>query len=337
MKRIRIVAAGPAVSRRAVVVGLLALMRPHVAAAQSGGRVIRIGRLSPLSAATDAPNLDAFRRGLRELGWVDGRTFTIEARFADGKAERLPALAAELVRQRVDVILVGSNQGAVAARGATTTIPIVMVTTGDPVAAGIVASLARPGGNLTGVTALGQALNAKRLELLKEAVPGVRRVIVLVNPGSLYTAPLLRERESIARALGLELHVAEVRDAARLDQAFAAMAGERAGALMVQTDVMFVTHRTRIVELAARSRLPAVYGEREFVDAGGLMFYGASLVDMYHRAAVYADRILKGAQPGDLPVEQPTKLELVINRKAARALGLTLPPALLARADHLIE
>jgi ABC-type uncharacterized transport system substrate-binding protein len=320
----------------AVVAGGL-LAAPLAAQAQQAGKVARIGRLSPLSAETDAPNLAAFRKGLRELGWIEGQHFTIEARFAEGKPERLAGLAADLVRQRVDVILTGSNAGALAAKRATGTIPIVMVTTGDPVGAGIVASLGRPGGNVTGVTALGQALNVKRLELIKEAVPGVTRVVALINPASPYTAPFLKEREGAARALGLEVRVLEAPDPGSFEKVFAAMASERAGALMVQTDALFITHRRRIVELVARNRVPAVYGEREFVDAGGLLFYGASFADMYRDAAGYADKILKGAKPADLPVEQPTKLELVINLKSAKALGLTIPPSLLQRADQVIE
>ena len=235
------------------------------------------------------------------------------------------------------MILTGSDLGALAAKTATATIPIVMVTTGDPVGAGIVTSLARPGGNVTGVTAIGQMLNAKRLELIKEAVPGVTRVAVLTNPRSTYTPPFLREKESMVRRLGLQLPVLEAADPGSFEKAFAALATDRAGALLVQTDAMFITHRRRIVELAAKSRVPAVYGDREFVDAGGLMFYGATLAHLYHDAASYTDRILKGARPADLPVEQPTKLELVINLKAAKALGLTIPPSVIGRADHLVE
>lgn len=320
-----------------LAVVLAILIAPVPVDAQAPGKIVRIGRLSPLSAETDSPNLEAFRKGLRELGWVEGKTFTIESRFADGKSERLPELAAELVRQRVDLILTGSNPGALAAKKATATIPIVMVTTGDPVGAGLVASLARPGGNVTGVTALGQMLNAKRLELIKEAVPGVTRVAVLTNPRSTYTAPFLQERESMVRRLGLQLPVLEAADPGSFEKAFAALATDRAGALLVQTDAMFITYRRRIVELAAKSRVPAVYGDREFVDAGGLMFYGASLAHLYHDAASYTDRILKGARPADLPVEQPTKIELVINLKAAKALGLTIPPSVIGRADHLVE
>jgi putative ABC transport system substrate-binding protein len=332
-----VTAARPTRSVTAAALLLTALAAPLPADAQGAGKLVRIGRLSPLSAETDSPNLEAFRKGLRELGWVEGKTFTIEGRFADGRSERLPGLAAELVRRRVDVILTGSNPGALAAKKATATIPIVMVTTGDPVGAGLVTSLARPGGNVTGVTALGQMLNAKRLELIKEAVAGVTRVAVLTNPRSIYTAPFLREKEGMSRSLGLQLPILEARDPGGFEKAFTALTTERAGALMVQTDAMFITHRRRIVELAARSRVPTIYGDREFVDAGGLMFYGATLANLYHDAASYADRILKGARPADLPVEQPTKLELVINLKAAKALGLTIPPSVLGRADHLVE
>jgi putative ABC transport system substrate-binding protein len=302
-----------------------------------GQKIARVARLSPLSADADAANLTAFRARMRELGWVEGRNFMLEARFADGRAARLPTLAAELVRQGVDVILTGSSPGALAAKRATSTIPIVMVTTGDPVGDGIVASLARPGANVTGVTALGQALNMKRLELIKEAVPGVRRVAVLLNPASFYTAPLVEERERAERALGLEVRLLDAAGPENLQAAFAAMRTERISALMVQTNALFITHRKLIVELAAKSGIPAVYGEREFVEAGGLMFYGAGLGDMYREAAVYVDKILKGAKPADLPIEQPAKLELIINLKAAKALGMSLPPSVLARADRVIE
>jgi len=326
------------VRRRALLVGAAALLAASgVAGAQPAAKPVRIGRLSPLSAATEAPFIEAFRRGLADLGWVEGRDYVVVTRLAGGTVERLPELAASLVRERVDVILTGSNPGALAAKRATDSIPVVMVTTGDPVEGGLVASLARPGGNVTGVTALGQALNAKRLETLRQAVPSLRRVAVLTHPGSPYTKSFLAERERTARELGLELPVIEAREPGHLEPSFAAIARERAGAIMVLTDVLFVTHRRTIVELAARHRLPAVYGEREFVEAGGLLFYGASLVDMYRRAAFYVDRILKGTRPADLPVEQPTRLELVINLRTARALSLALPPSFLLRADQVIE
>jgi putative ABC transport system substrate-binding protein len=313
------------------------LAAPLGSVAQPAGKTVRIGRLSPLSAEADVPLLAAFRSGLRDLGWVEGEKFSIQARYADGNPNQLPELAAELVRQRVDIILAGSNQGALAAKKATGMIPIVAVTTADPVGGGLVASLARPGGNITGVTALGQGLSAKRLELLKEAVPRATRVAVLTNPASPNTGPFVKESEGVARALGIQLQLAQARDPSEFEAAFATMSSKRAEALMVLADVTFITHRKRIVELAALSRLPAVYGERDFVDAGGLMFYGASLTDTYRRAAVYVDKILKGAKPADLPVEQPTKFELVINLKTAKALGLTIPQPLLLRADEVIQ
>jgi putative ABC transport system substrate-binding protein len=326
------------VTRRAVTLGLLtAVVVPSGGAAQGRAHVARIGRLSPLSAETDAPNLEGFRRGLRDLGWIEGQHFTIDARFVDGRSERLRGLAEELVRQRVDLMLIGSTQGVLAGKEATTTIPIVMVTTGDPVEGKLVASLARPGGNVTGVTALSQVLNAKRLELIKEAVTGVARVAVLTNPSSPYTAPFLREREAIARALGLHITVLEATEPRHLDKTIAMLHAERAGAVLVLTDAMFITQRRRIVDLIAKTRVPAVYGEREFVEAGGLMFYGASLADMYRDAAGYAVKILKGARPADLPIEQPTKLELVINLKTARALRVTIPQSVLLRSDHVIQ
>ena len=323
------------IDARALALGLAlcALLPPDAL----GQKTARIGRLSPISADADVVNLTAFRERMRALGWVEGRNFTLVTRFADGRNARLPEIAAELVQQRVDLILVGSSPGTLAAKRATSTIPIVMVTTGDPVADGIVSSLARPGANVTGVTAIGQALNTKRLELIKEAVPGASRVAVLFRPGELYSKPLLQDTQRVARTLALEVRLFEARDPESLEAAFAAMRAERMAALLVQANALFITHRKRIVELAAKSGLPAVYGERQFVDAGGLMFYGAGLPDMYRDAAVYADKILKGAKPGDLPIEQPTKLELILNARAAKALGLAIPPAIMARADRVVE
>jgi putative ABC transport system substrate-binding protein len=296
-----------------------------------------IGRLSPLSASADARNLEMFRQGMQELGWREGRDYAIVARFADGRPERLPGLANELVKSGVDLIVTGSTPGALAAKRATKTIPIVMATTGDPVAEGIVASLSRPGGNVTGVTALGQVLNGKRLEAIKAAVPGATRIAVLAEADSPYTRSFAAERNAYTRALGIELRTYEVRTPGDFERAFAAMGKDRAGALLVLTDTMLVTQYAAIVALAAQHRLPAVYGTREYVDAGGLMFYGISLASMYHTAASYVDRILRGAAPGELPVEQPTKLELVVNLRTARAIGLTLPAAFTARVDQFIE
>jgi ABC-type uncharacterized transport system substrate-binding protein len=320
--------------RRFLLTSLAGVLAAPLAA---DGAPVRIARLSPSSRLTDEPYLAAFRKGLRDRGWIEGQTFSIEARFSDGTGDRLPALAADLVRHRVNLILAGSNPGVRAAKQATDTIPIVMVTTGDPVGDGLVMSLARPGGNVTGVTAFGQALNTKRLELLKDAVPGVDRVAVFINPRGPYAAALVAERDDAARALALDLRLLPARDPDDVEKALAVAVKDRVGALMVQTNPAFLTHRRRIVELVANNRLPAIYGERVFVEAGGLMFYGASLVQMYGDAASYADRILKGAKPADLPVEQPTKFELVINLKTAKALGLTIPPSLLARADQVIE
>ncbi len=281
--------------------------------------------------------LEGLRAGLEEHGWVEGKNLAIELRLAEGRAERLVDLAADLVRQKVDVIVTGSTPAALAAKKMTGSIPIVFVTTGDPVAGGMIDSLARPGGNLTGVTALGQFLSAKRLQLLKEALPGLASVAVLSSPGSIYTEEFRAVRDATARVLGLELPLVEASDPSGIEAAFAAMERMRPSALLILTEPMFMSQRQRIVELASRVRLPAMYPDREFVVDGGLMFYGASLPEMYRHAAVYIDKILKGSAPAELPVEQPTRLELVINLKSARTLGLTLPTALLLRADEVIE
>ena len=317
--------------------GGAAVAWPMAARAQQPQRMRRIGRLSPLSVAAEAPMLAGLRQGLNELGWIEGQNFAFELRFADGNLDRLPQLADELVREKVDVIVTGSSPGASAAKNATSTIPIVMVTTGNPVQGGLIATLARPGGNVTGVTALGQVLNAKRLELLKEAVPSLKRVAILTNPASPYTDPFLQESEAAVHALGIEVRVLEAREPHDLERAFETIVNEHAEALMVLADPMFITHRRRIVELAAKNRLPSVFGERGSVHAGGLIFYGASLPDMYRRAATYVDKILKGAKPADLPVEQPTAFELAINLKTAKVLGLELPWFLQQRADEVIE
>jgi putative ABC transport system substrate-binding protein len=325
-------------NRRNTLLALLAFgVAPLASEAQQRGKVARIGRLSPLSASADAPVREGLRQGLRDLGWVEGQNLAIENRFAEGNVRRLPALAAELVRLNVDVIVTGSVPAAAAAKNATATIPIVMVMTGDPVASGLAASLSRPGGNLTGMTVLGLELSAKRLGLLKEAVPDATRVAVLLDPTFPDSGPAVKRLEGAAQVLGVQLRIQEVRDPSEFEKVFATMSNERTGALMVQTDPVLYTYRRRIVELVAKSRLPAMYAMREYMDAGGLMFYGASLPDMHRRAAVYVDKILKGAKPGDLPIEQATKFELVINLKTAKALGLTIPQSLLLRADRVIE
>jgi putative tryptophan/tyrosine transport system substrate-binding protein len=307
------------------------------AEAQTTAKMPRIARLSPSSAAADAPVLEAFRQGLRDHGWIEGQNIVMEYRFSDGKPDRLPQLAAELVRLKVDVILTGATVGALAAKQATNTIPIVVVTTGDPVASGLVSSLARPGGNLTGLTALGQELSGKRLQLLKEAVPGINRVAVLSNPTNPDSRFSVKDVETAAQTVGVQLQVHEVGDPNGFDGAFHAINQARADGLMVLTDAMFLTYRKRVVELSAKSRLPTMYPISEFTNAGGLMFYGASFPAMYRRAAVYVDKILKGAKPADLPVEQPTKFDFVINLKAAKQIGLTIPQWVLMRADKVIK
>ena len=315
------------------------LFSPVAAEAQQVAKVPRIGYLVG-SLAGDPHRTEAFRQGLRDLGYVEGGNVVIEYRDAEGKLERLPALAAELVALKVDVIVTSGTLAALAAKQATRTLPIVFSPAGDPVTSGLVTSLARPGGNITGLSALNPELVGKRLELLKQAVPGVSRVAVLWQPGAFgerAEKDMLKGAEVAARALGVQPQFVEARGPADFDRAFSDMTKTRAGALTVLGSNMFVSERRRLVDLAAKNRLPAVYAVREFVDAGGLMAYGPNLADLYRRAATYVDKILKGAKPGDLPVEQPTKYELVINLKAAKALGLKIPQSVLERADHVVE
>ena len=319
--------------------GLLAA--PLAAEAQQAAKIARIGYLSP-NLATSPHLREAFRQGLRDLGYVEGRNLVIEYRSAEGKRERLPALAAELVALKVDVIVTeaGNTVVPLAAKQATRTLPIVFASAADPVGSGLVTSLARPGGNVTGLSNLTAELIGKRLELLTQAVPGVGQVAVLWLPGALgerTEKEMLTEAEVAARGLGVRLQFVETRDPADFDRAFSDMTRARAGALTLLPSNMFVREHRRLVDLAARHRLPTVYALREFVDAGGLMSYAASLTDSSRRAATYVDKILKGAKPGDLPVEQATKFELVINLKTAKALGLTIPPSLLQQADQVIE
>ena len=317
--------------------GLLAA--PVAAETQQAGKVPRIGYLVPNLAAS--PHLpEAFRQGLRDLGYVEGRNVVIEYRNAEGKFERLPALAAELVALKVDVIVASSTLPALAAKQATRTIPIVFATVVDPVTSGLVTSLARPGGNVTGFSALIPELVGKCVELLTQAVPGVSRVAVLWHPGfypERTEKDMLEEADVAARALGVRSQFVEARGPADFDKAFSDMTRAPAGALTVLGSAMFFNERRRLVDLAAKHRLPTVYSSREFVDAGGLMAYGPNFADSLRRTAGYVDKILKGTKPGDLPVERPTKFELVINLKTAKALGLTLPPSLLQRADQVIE
>ena len=309
------------------------------AEAQPAAKVPRIGYLG-VDRASGHHVREAFLQGLRDLGYVEGRSVVIEYRFAEVKLERLPALAAELVSVKVDVIVAAVTATALAAKQATRTIPIVFPAVSDPVATGLVASFARPGGNATGLSFFTPELIGKDMELLKQVAPGVSRVAILWAPADLAAQQgkaMLKAAEGSARALGVRLQIVEARGPADMDRAFSEMTQARAGALTVVTSAMFFQERRRLVDLAAKNRLPAVYPFREFVDAGGLMSYGPNAADLFRRAATYVDKILKGAKPGDLPVEQPTKFELAINLKAAKALGLTLPASLLARADEVID
>jgi len=329
------------VQRRQWLIAAVALLaKPLGADAQQAATVARIGYLSPNRAATTHVR-DAFLQGLRDVGYVEGRNVAIEYRDAEGKVERLPTLAAELVALKVDVIVTeNSTLAARVAKQATTTIPIVFTSVGDAVESGLVISLARPGGNVTGLSNLGPELVGKRLELLKQAVPGLDRVAVLWLPGALgerTDKDMLAGADVAARALGVQLQFVEARSADEFARAFSDMSSARAGALTVLPSNRFFREHRRLVELAAEKRLPAVYTSREFVDAGGLMSYGANSADLHRRAATYVDKVLKGAKPGDLPVEQPTKFELVINMKTAKDLGLIIPPSVLARADDLIQ
>ena len=326
--------------RRDFLIGAGALLAaPFAAEGQRPERIARIGFLSfDLAGNPRAP--ESFLQGLRDLGYVEGRNVVIESRNANGKTERLPALAAELVALNVDVIVAPSLLAALAARQATSTIPILFAGVIDPVTDGLVASLARPGGNATGLSNITGELVGKRLELLKEAVPGVSRVAVLWQPGGgreLTDNDMLKRAEVAARALGVQLQFVEARSATDFERAFSDMTRARANGLMVLPSVMLFYQRNRHVELATRNRLPAVYASSGYVDAGGLMAYGANLADLTRRAATYVDKILKGAKPGDLPVEQPTKFELVVNLKTAKALGIRIPQSILGRADEVIQ
>jgi putative ABC transport system substrate-binding protein len=329
-----------AVTRLFTAVVLLLLAAPlATATAQPPEKVPRVGYLSPGSPSEPfrQRRFEAFRQGLRELGYVEGQNIAIESRWAEGKYDRYPALAADLVRLKVDVIVAVGGRASEVAKHATRTIPIVMSVVIDPLGSGLVASLARPGGNVTGISLMTPDLVGKQLEVLKEVVPKVSRVALLWNPNNPGSAAQLREAEAAARALGVRLQILAARDPQEIDSAFAAMTRGRAAALVVLADAILLNQRRQIAELAAERRLPAVYGPSEHAEAGGLMAYSANLLDLERRAATYVDKILKGAKPADLPVQQPTKFELVINLKTAKALGLTIPPSLVLRADQVIE
>jgi ABC-type uncharacterized transport system substrate-binding protein len=325
----------PKISLWLIATIFLAALSP--AEAQQPKKVPRIGLLGVVSASAAEGRIEAFRQGLRELGYVEGKNIVIEYRTAEGKLERLPALAAELVRLKVDVIVTRGPPPTRSAKEATSTIPIVMGSDIDPVGNGFVASLARPGGNITGLSALSPELSGKQLELLKEIIPKLSRVAVLGTstiPGS---AQVLRETEAAARVFGVQLQYLEVRGPTDIEMAFRAASKGHADAVLVLPGPFTLSQRMQVVDLAVKSRLPAMYPQSEYVEDGGLMTYGPSINDLFRRAATYVDKILKGAKPADLPVEQPTKFEFVINLKAAKQIGLTIPPNVLARADRVIK
>jgi ABC-type uncharacterized transport system substrate-binding protein len=315
--------------------GLLAT--PLAAEGQQAGKVYRIGMLDSAPAAANATNVNAFRQGMREFGYVEGQNFVIEYRSPEGRAERFPALANELIRSKIDLIVTRGTPAAKAAASASRTVPIVMAASGDPFGAGVVAGLAHPGGNVTGLSALVAEVSGKRLQLLKDAMPGLRRLAVMLDMGNSALATQWPDIEVAARSLRLQPQLLDVRRGEDLERAFDTAVKQHAEAAMVALGTVAQSNVGRVVDLSVKHRLPSIYSSREFVDAGGLMAYGVSYPDLYRRAAKYVDKILKGAKPGDLPIEQPTKFELVINLRTAKSLGLTIPPSLLARADEVIQ
>ncbi|HEV8616615.1 MAG TPA: ABC transporter substrate-binding protein [Methylomirabilota bacterium] len=329
----------PVLTQRALVailtLGLVAA--PHAAEAQKSTKVYRIGVLETTSIALNAVNLDAFRDGLRELGYVEGQHYVIEYRSSDARPERFPELAAELIRTKVDLILARGTPAVKAAKEATSTIPIVMAASADPVGTGVVTGLARPGGNVTGLTSINAEMGSKRVQLMKETIPDMQRLGSLVTVGNVGLVVQWQAVEQASRAIGLQPQLLDVRTADDLASAFDTATRQRIDAIVVGLGAVIQNNIRRVVDLAAKHRLPAIFSSREFAVAGGLMSYGATYSDSYRRAASYVDKIFKGAKPADLPIEQPTKFELLINRKTARALGLTIPPSVLLRADEIIE
>ena len=316
------------------LLGSAAVAWPVAARAQQPAKRYRIGMLETISPALNAAHLDAFREGLRQLGYVEGKNYVIEYRSADGRADRFPSLAAELVRLGVDVIVARGTPAAVAAKNATETIPVIMASVGDPLL--IVDGLARPGRNVTGLSAFVE-MTSKRLELIKELAPATSRIALFANMSNPVAPPQWEETKTAARSLGIQAELLDVRSQDDVSRGFEMAVGQHVNALLVAFDGLFQANAGMITELAARNRLPAIYVGREFIEAGGLMTYGVSFPHLYFRAATYADKIFKGAKPADLPVEQPTKFELIINLKAAKAIGLTIPESFLARADEVIE
>jgi len=328
------------VTTRRTFLGVLAgglMAAPIATEAQSQAPLPLIGMLSPFSPSDSAPWYQAFLQGLRDLGWIEGKNVNITYRYAEGRTDRLPGLVADLIQLKVDIIVTSVTPDTLAARNATRTIPIVMASAGDPVASGLVESLARPGGNITGLTQIAPELAAKRLELLKEMTPKLSRVGVIWNPEDLIAAQIWKDIQRPARQLGLQLLSLEVRTSQDFPKAFDGATRARVGALAITPSPLFVTNEQRIADFALKRRLPSIFHLKGFVERGGLAAYGPDRSELFRRAATYVDKILKGAKPADLPVEQPTKFELVINFKTARAIGLTIPPSLLGRADEVIQ
>jgi ABC-type uncharacterized transport system substrate-binding protein len=324
--------------RRGFLKGLVTLLTaPLAAEAQQTGRLYRIGFLGNSTATLEANLVGPFREGLRDLGYVEGQNIVIEYRWAEGKYERFPALISELLARKVDVIVTAGTPASLAVKEATNSIPLVMVAVGDPVGSGLVASLARPGGNLTGLVSIAPDLEGKRLELLTEVIPKLSHVAFLLNPANVFHVASEKQARAAAKVLRLKVEFVAVRAESEFDRAFQTISNERPGALVMLADRLFLHHRARIVDFAARNRLPTVYAYTELVEAGGLMSFGPSYPGMHRRAAYFVDRILKGVKPADLPMEQPTKFDLVINLKAAKALGLAIPQSVLLRATEVIQ
>ena len=319
------------------VIAVVCFVAPLAAEAQPAGNVHRIGFLGNSTAALEAHLVGPFRDGLRELGYVEGQHLVIAYRWAEGQYERFPALIAELLAEQVEVLVTAGTPASLAVKQATTSVPLVMVAVGDPVATGLVASLARPGGTITGICSTVEGLDEKRLELLREMLPTVSRLALLVNPENHAAAGVVEETRAAAEVLGMHVQVFDVRTADDLEETFKAIVTERPGALRVMGDRLFLHHRQRIMDFATTQRLPMMPSHPELVEAGGLLSFGPSYPGMHRRAAYFVDRILKGAKPADLPVERPTKFELVINLKTAQALGITIPPSLLFQADRVIQ
>ena len=325
--------------RRAFItlLGSTAATWPLAARAQRSVKVYRIGMVETISEALNVANLAAFRNSLHDLGYIEGQNLVIEYRSADGRAERFPDLANQLVSSRVDLIVTRGTPATLAAKNATGTIPVVMAAVSEPFGSGLVAGLAHPSGNVTGLSSFATMLDAKRVELLREAVPGVVRIATLLNMGNPVQSGEWKEIETAAQSMALQPQLLDVRRVEDIGPAFLAASTEHADGLVVGIDAVMQANAKLITGLAAKNRLPAIYASREFIEAGGLLAYGVSYLDLYRRAAIYVDKILKGAKPADLPIEQPIKFELLVNVKTAKALGLTVPPTLLARADEVIE